>query len=301
MSMNIFRTLSPAQKAFLGISSTVFAAAYTPILIRYAQGENIPSLTIIMLRLWMISLAMTPFILPKHRPTFQKLSKQEWLWVGIAGPLHALNLTLLFFSLQYTSVLINVVLRQTSPLWTLIFEVFLLHAAFSEKMWGGALLTIFGTTLVGLGNLHAGMGSAPWLGAGLALINALTNSVYLLIGRKMRNILPFLPYSWTVFLGAAIVTTLIVVVTGTPVWGFSGIGYLWVFLIAVVSQVFGHIPINGILRLMPASMTSISLQLSVVFAGVFAFLFLKELPSIWQMTGSGLILVGVVMATGKAS
>lgn len=301
MLMKTLRTLSPSQKAFLGISSTVFAAAYTPVLIRYAQGEHIPSLTIIMLRLWMISLGMTPFIFPRHRAAFQKMSKREWSWVALAGPLHALNLTLLFFSLEYTTVLINVVLRQTSPLWTLIFEVALLHAAFSRKMWGGAVLTIFGTTLVGLGNLHAGMGSAPWLGAGLALVNALTNSMYLLVGRKMRHTLPFLPYSWAVFFGAALVTTLIVMVTKTPVWGFSGIGYVWVFLIAIISQVFGHIPINGILRLIPASMTSISLQLSVVFAAVFAFLFLKELPSIWQMTGSGLILVGVVMATGKAS
>ncbi|MCB9135578.1 MAG: DMT family transporter [Anaerolineales bacterium] len=299
--MKTLRALSTTQKAILGVSSTVFAAAYTPILIRYAQGEHLPSLTIIMLRLWMISLAMTPFILPKHRPTFQKLSKKEWLWVGLAGPLHALNLTLLFFSLQYTTVLINVVLRQTSPLWTLIFEGMMLHAAFSRKIWGGALITVFGTTLVGLGNLHAGMGSAPWLGAGLALINAITNSVYLLVGRKMRHTLPFLPYSWAVFFGATLTTTFIVVVTHTPVWGFSSLGYLWVFLIAIISQVFGHIPINGILRLMPASMTSISLQLSVVFAAIFAFIFLKELPSGWQMAGSGLILVGVVMATGKSS
>ena len=298
--MNYLRTISPAHKAIIGLISIVFAAAYTPIMIRYAQAEHIPSLTIIMLRLWMISLAMAPFILSRYRAAFQGLSKKEWVWVAFAGPLHALNLTLLFFSLQYTSVLINVVLRQTAPLWTVGFEVLLLHAAFSRKVWWGAFVTVLGTTLVGLGNLGgAGEGSAPLLGAGLALINAVTNSVYLLVGRRIRNSLPFLPYSWAVFLGAAIVTTLIVGVTDTPVWGFSGMGYLWVVLIAVVSQVLGHIPINGVLRHLSASVTSISTQFSVVLAAVFAMVFLREFPSGWQMAGSGLILVGVVVATRK--
>ena len=297
--MKYYRSITSSQKAVIGLISIVFAAAYTPILIRYAQGEHIPSLTIIMLRLWMISLALTPFIFTRHRAAFQGLSKKEWIGVGFAGPLHALNLTLLFFSLQYTSVLINVVLRQTAPLWTVIFEVMLLHAAFSRKVWWGALVTVVGTTLVGLGNLSGGVGSAPLLGAGLALINAVTNSVYLLIGRRIRNSLPFMPYSWAVFLGAAIVTTLMVGVTDTPVWGFSWTGYLWVVLIAVVSQVLGHIPINGVLRHLSASVTSISLQVSVILAAVFAIVFLKEFPSGWQMAGSGLILVGVVVATGR--
>ena len=297
---NWFRSISYSKKTLLGLISIVFAAAYTPIMIRYAQAEHIPSLTIIMLRLWMISLAMVPFILPRYWAAFQGMSKKEWVWVAFAGPLHALNLTLLFFSLQYTSVLINVVLRQTSPLWTVGFEFLLLHAVFSRKVWVGAVVTVLGTTLVGLGNLNGvGGGSAPLLGAGLALINAVTNSIYLLVGRRIRNSLPFLPYSWAVFVGAAIVTTLMIGVMDTPVWGFSGLGYLWVVLIAVVSQVLGHIPINGVLRHLSASVTSISLQFSVVLAAVFAIIFLKEFPSAWQVAGSGLILAGVVMATRK--
>jgi drug/metabolite transporter (DMT)-like permease len=297
--MNFFRSIPTSKKAIIGLVSMVFAAAYTPIMIRYAQAEHIPSLTIIMLRLWMISLAMAPLIWSRYRADYKKLSSKEWGLMGLAGLLHALNLALLFFSLEYTSVLINIVLRQTAPLWTVTFEVLLLHAIFSRRVWLGALVTVLGTTLVGLGNLGVGMGSAPLLGAGLALINAVTNSLYLLIGRRIRPHLAFLPYSWAVFVGATVVTTLIVGVTETPVWGFSGVGYMWVVLIALVSQVMGHIPINGVLRHLSASVTGISMQLSVVLAAIFAMVFLSEVPSGWQVAGSGLILVGVIVATGK--
>ena len=294
-----FQSISSSRKAILGLISIVLAAAYTPIIIRYAQAENVPSLTIILLRLWIIALALTPIILTRHRADFRGLTRRDWAWVGAAGILHAVNLSLLFFSLEYTSVLINSVLRRTSPLWTAGMEVLFLSAMFSRRVWWGALLIVFGTTLVGLGSSAGGVGSHYLLGGGLALLNALTDSVYFVIGRRIRHKIPYLPYSWAVFVGAAITTSVAVLVTHTPVLGLSAWGYWLVFWIAVLAQVFGHIPINGVLRHIPATMLTISLQLSVIVSAVLAIFLLGEFPSAWQLVGSGLILVGVVVATGR--
>ena len=50
-------------RGYLAIGSTIFAASTAPILIRYAQAEGVPSLYIVMARLWLTVAIMAPFIL----------------------------------------------------------------------------------------------------------------------------------------------------------------------------------------------------------------------------------------------
>jgi drug/metabolite transporter (DMT)-like permease len=276
----------------------VFAAAGAPIAIRFAQMEGVPSITIIFLRLWLTSLVLAPIVLPPRKKAFTRLARRDWLLVILAGGMHALNLTLLFFSLEFTSVLINSVMRRTSPLWMILLEIIFLHAIFTRRVWLGLLITVSGSILVGLGAANFGdAGSNPLLGGGLALINAFTSSLYLLIGRALREKLDYLPYSWLVFTGAAVFTTLLLAVTRTPVLGFSGMGYFWVLVVTLIAQLFGHIPINAALHYLPATLVSISMQLSVAVAGIFGFVFLGELPDSWQLAGSTLILAGITLAT----
>jgi len=283
-------------KPWLGVATVVSAAATAPIVIRFAQGEGLPSPVIIMLRLWLTSIGLAPWIFWKHREELRRLVPRDWAWLVFASGVHALNLTLLFFSLEYTSVLVSTVLRQTSPLWVLLMEILFFQLVFSPLVWLGALFTVTGAVLVGFGGGGIESGAQPLLGGGLALLNAVMNGVYLLIGRHLRSRIRFLPYSWVVFTGAALITTLVVVFLDYPVTGYSLRGYFLVFLVTVIAQVFGHIPINAVLHYFPATLLSISLQASVVAAAVLAFFLLGEVPAGLQVAGSILILLGVVLA-----
>jgi drug/metabolite transporter (DMT)-like permease len=117
-----------------------------------------------------------------------------------------------------------------------------------------------------------------------------------LIGRRTRTRIGFLPYSWFVFSGAAVVISFVVALTRTPVLGFSLAGYGWALAVTLIAQVFGHIPINAVLRHFPATLLSLSLQVSVVAAALLAFFSLGEAPAMLQVFGSGLILGGVLLA-----
>jgi len=135
------------------------------------------------------------------------------------------------------------------------------------------------------------------LGGVLALVNAVTTSIYLIIGRKIRDKVPFLPYSWLVFFGGAVVSTGFVLVTHTPVMGFSWMGYFWVGMAALIGQMIGHTFINASLHYFSATVMSLAMQISVIASAVIAFFYLGEIPSPWQILGSGLILLGVLLVT----
>ena len=293
-------TISKQNQGWVSVGILVISAAIAPILIRFAQDEGIPSLTIIIWRLIIATLIITPLAWQRHGAVIRRMSQKDWGWASLAGFFHAVGLLCLFFSLEYTTVFINSVLRRTSPIWTIILEIVLLNAVFTRRVWLGVFITLFGSLIIILGGAElASGGSRPLLGAGLSLLNALTLGIYIVIGRKVRNNLPFLAYSWVLFGSAALIVVLFGLISGTPFGGFGWIGLGWIVLIAIVAQVIGHLSANYAVRLFPATFVSISLQLSVVISSIIAFFYFAELPNAWQITGSVIIIGGVIMLRGQ--
>ncbi len=284
--------------AYLAIGSTILAAAGAPIFIRYGQLEGVPSLYIVALRFWLTFFMMVPFIRGAYWAEVPTLNRREWGWLVLGGFVLAVNISSLFFALEYTSVLVTGVLRRTSPLWVIGLEIAFFGIVFHRRVWGGLGLTVVGSMFVALAGAGAiEGGTQPVLGAMIALFNAVAGGAYFLIGRVMRHRLPAFTYSWLIFGFGAVFTTVAVLVMGIPLWGYSMMGYVWVFVVTIVAQVFGHIPINIALHYFPATYLSISLQLSVVLGAIFAFFMLGQVPSGGQLVGSFLIIIGVLIVT----
>ena len=294
----------PNRRALLIILTIIFSAGVTPIAIRITQYEGMPSLVIVLIRLWLISLAMIPLIWTRYRSELLAMTPRQWLLSGIAGFWLAVNLLLLFVALEYTSVMVTSVLRRTTPLWIVLPEIVIFGVIFSRRFWISLVITLIGVALVGLGGLSAIQGGAdPLLGAVIALIGSLCFGIYLLIGRQLNNLIPPLLYSFVVFFCAALVTAGFVVVTQTPVIGYSTESYLWSILVAVLAQVFGHIMMNLALQFFTATAMSIVLQIGVVVSAIIAYFTFGEIPSLMQVVGGSLVIYGVVVATmeqGKA-
>jgi drug/metabolite transporter (DMT)-like permease len=277
------------------LTGIVFAAAITPIFIRNAQAAGAPSPYIVAVRLLLVTLILTPLVVRRYPHEIRKTTPRTYLWVVVSGMLLATNLLLLFFSLEYVSVLVNTVLRRTSPLWTLSLEMLLLGASVRREMWLAVGLTVAGAAMVALGGGDAvGGGERPVLGAGLALLNALGYAFYFLIGRKLADCLPSLVYSWMVFGVAAVVTFSVVGVMRIAVWGYSLMAYVWILLITFVAQLVVHVGINLGLQFVSATVLSLILQLSVVLSALMALIFFGEVPSTLQVIGS-IVLVGAVI------
>ena len=286
------------RRGLLIILTIIFSAGVTPIAIRITQSEGMPSAVIVLIRLWLISLAMIPLIWTRYRDDLLAVTPKQWLLSGIAGFWLAVNLLMLFMALEYTSVLVTSVLRRTTPMWIVLPEIILFGVIFSRRFWLSLVITIVGVVLVGLGGVTAvEAGSDPLLGAGIAIFGSLCFGIYLLIGRQLNNLIPPMLYSFIVFFCAALVTAGFVVVSKTPVIGYSTESYLWSIVVAVLAQALGHIFMNLALQFFTATAMSIVLQIGVVVSAVIALFTFGEIPSLVQVFGSALVIYGVIIAT----
>jgi drug/metabolite transporter (DMT)-like permease len=101
----------------------VLAVSFGSIFIRLAQAQNIPSLLIAAARLGIASLVLTPFVLRRYRLQIVQFNRSGLLLAGVSGIFLALHFATWVSSLEYTSVLISVVIGDSFPLWAGIMEV----------------------------------------------------------------------------------------------------------------------------------------------------------------------------------
>jgi drug/metabolite transporter (DMT)-like permease len=137
------------------------------------------------------------------------------------------------------------------------------------------------------------------LGNLLALIGAFLSAGYLLVGRKVRPKMDLSTYTYLVYTFAAIVLTGIVVISHVKVTGYSSQSYVWLLALAIIPQIIGHSAFNWALKYLSAAFVSIALLGEPVGSIILAFLLLKEKPTILEIVGGILILIGIVIATGK--
>lgn len=288
----------PTQRALLIVGSIIFSAGVTPIFIRYTQDAGMPSLVIIFIRLWLVVVGILPFVLRNHRPELTSLTRRQIILSGIAGFWLAINLFMLFFALEYTSVLVTSVLRRTTPLWIAFPEVILLGAVFTRRFWASLVISIVGVVLITVGGVGAiEAGSDPLLGAGMATFGAVCFGIYLLIGRTLSDAIPTVLYSWLVFIGAAITTSAFMLGTQTPVLGYPIEGYLLTIVVTFMANVLGHMVINLGLQYFSATAMAIILQVGVVVSAVIAIFTFGEIPTWLQLLGSAMVIVGVLVVT----
>ncbi|HLV34810.1 MAG TPA: DMT family transporter [Spirillospora sp.] len=287
----------PALLPYIALLVANVGLGAVPILVRLAQAEAMPSLSIAALRMTMAALILTPYMLARHRHEPRQLSRREGLWIGVAGFAAAMFYVLFFNSLEYTSVLIASVFSGTNPLWVAVMEIALLGAALRRSIWAGLALVLVGSTLFALSGSAGAVktGDNPLLGGGLALLAALATATYYTIGRWVRQRVSALVYLWLIILTAVVVLLIIALLTGSPLTGYSVQGYGWVLLMTVGAQIIGQASIAYALAHLSSTFVSIALQLSIVIGAALALLIFQEHPQPLQMVASAVIVAGVLV------
>ena len=300
---------TPLLHILLVLGLLIFAATLSPLFVRRAQLEGIPTPLIVWLRLALATAAITPFVLRRHTAVLRRLSRRE-LWLSLAaGFWLTCNLLLFFAALEYTGVLVTSVLRRTTPLWTALPEVFLLGAIFPRRLWWGIVITMLGGALVAMSGGGAGpaglAGGGPFLaylsasqwGALLALGGAACGAFYYVLGRYLNAYMPMLVYSWLAFAWGGLISGILLLLWRIPLGGYPPAGYGWALSVVVIAQLVGHLAINWSVGKLHATTMSLVMQLSVVTSGILAWLWLAELPLPGEVLGSLIVLVGVTLAT----
>ena len=292
-------------RAYFVILLAIVATSSAAILIRYALDADMPPLLIAASRLAIAAVVLTPLALRRHIDHVANLSRQEFSLIVISGLCLAIHFTAWVSSLQFTTVLVSVVIVSTGPIWVAILEVLFLHIRLSRLVIAGLIIALAGGVIIGIpvgdGVELTARGAddlgGTATGALLAWIGALSVSVYMLIGRVLRTRLAVIPYVWLVYGMAAICACAVILLTSTRVTGYAAEGYVVLLAMGLIPQLLGHSSLNYLLEYFPAALVSMFSQLEPLGSALLALVLFRELPPEQQITGSIIIVIGVAVAS----
>ncbi len=304
----------PPVSPILVLGFGILAVSTASILIRMAQGEA-PSLVIAAYRLGLATLILAPFGLKQSWLELRGLKRTQLRDLIVAGVFLAFHFAAWITSLELTTIASSVVLVTTTPLWVAIFSPLILGERSRKEVWIGLSLAIVGGCVVGLKDachLFPGgftcegfqglLSGKTLLGNALALFGAWMAAGYMIAGRRIRPHFSLLSYTLIVYGVAAIFLLLFVLIRGQSLIGYSPAIYLWFLLLAIIPQILGHSSFNWALRYLPAAFVSLALLGEPVGTTILAVILLRENPTIVELAGGILILIGIYLASrGEAS
>ncbi len=289
------RRVSP----LLGIAAGVAAISTASILVRLAQMEGAPSLTVAALRLVFASVVLLPLAWVRCRAELAALSVRDLLIGLVSGTFLGAHFATWIMSLQYTDVTSSVVLVTLSPLFVAVGGALFLRERLPRLAVAGVAVAVLGGVLMGLGGAGQASQQAPnpLLGNALALLGALCIAPHFLIGRRLRARLSTLAYISLVYGAAAVVLMAAVGVSGTPLGGFDPQAYLWMALLALLPQLVGHTSFNWSLGFLPATFATIPALGEPIGSTLLAVALLGEVLTPWQVFSGILALAGIAFMT----
>ena len=295
----------------IGLIVGILAVSTASILIRLAQREA-PSYVIAAGRLTLSAVILLPFAARNLKNDVWKISRKNVSLLGLAGLFLGLHFATWITSLEYTSVASSVVIVTTAPLWVALFSPIFLKEKITRWILLGLGVSLVGSVIVGLNSACALTSGKvicqPILATGsremvsgnlLALAGAFFSAGYLIIGRRVRNSLNLVSYTFVVYATAALVLVALVIMTGQSILGYSKVTYLILLGLAIVPQLIGHTSFNWALKYLSAALVSIALLGEPIGTVLLSFTFLKETPTIFEIVGGVLILLGIFIASKR--
>ena len=303
----------PRISPILGLFIAVLAASTSSIFIRYAQTEA-PSLAVAAWRLGIASLILVPVAIAKNRGEIAHLGRGSLGLLVFSGVFLCFHFASWITSLEYTSVPSSVVLVTTSPLWVALLSPLVLHEKLPKVVWIGLGVALVGGTIVGgspacqirsegldCSGFQEFLHGKALFGNFLALIGAWCGAGYLLVGRWVRPNLSLLSYTAIVYGIAAVGLLILVGVNNIQLFGYQPNTFAWFFLLALIPQLIGHSTYNWALRYLSAAYVSIALLGEPIGTSILAFLLLQEAPTILEIVGGILTLIGIYIASRVTS
>jgi drug/metabolite transporter (DMT)-like permease len=235
-------------------------------------------------------------------PTWKNLKLNQakpiaYYYAIAAGLCLAIHFATWITSLSYTSIAASTVLVTTNPIWVGLFSWWWYGEKLSPQSIIGIALALCGGVIMAIADRHqGGSSSQPILGDALALIGAVMSSLYIIFGSQAQQRgLSTTSYVAIAYSLAALCLLPLPFLFDASYVGYPGKVYLYVFLMAVMSQVIGHTSLNWSVRWISPTVISLSLLLEPVIASLAGAIFFQEVPSINLLLGGFIILLGIAV------
>jgi drug/metabolite transporter (DMT)-like permease len=281
---------SPRIYGVLGLG--VLSFAFAPILVRWAG--DVPGLAIAVWRTVTAAVVLIPVAAVRSVGALRRFTIRDVALTGAAGVFLGLHFIAWIESLYHTTVASASVLVTTSP----IILAGLGYVLLGERLTRGTVLAIGvavgGAGLIGWADAgKVAIGQGALLGNSLALSGAVLVSFYLLIGRIVRQKVPWLAYVTPLYTVAALTALGAAAVRGVPLLGYSWTFYALCAGLALGPQILGHGSFNYALQYIPTAIVGMLALLEPVGASMLAYGLFGEVPPPTSIVGM-LVVLGAV-------
>jgi drug/metabolite transporter (DMT)-like permease len=286
---------SPPVHVYGILALSILAISFAAIFIKYTQSAGMPSPVIAASRLLLSSLFVAPLVLTRYRHELRAFARRDIGLAVVAGVFLAIDFILMITSLEYVPVMIAIVILNTVPIWVALLETVFLNARPSRLVWVGLLVSLIGGLVIAISGGIGTESNNLFIGGGLALLSALSASIYLTLARNLRRKVSIFPYVWLVFGCAGMSASVMVWLMGLPLLGYPRESYVWLLLLALIPQLVGHSGMSYAIAYFSATVIAITNQAVTVTASIAAFFVFNEIPKQIEIFGSSIIIIGVLI------
>ena len=241
----------------------------------------IPVPSLIFLRNLIGGLLMLPFA----------ISRREWksktqlitiYWSALAGMILAAHFLCFFWSMRLTSVATGTALTATQPIFAALFIKFK-GGHIPKRSIGGMLIAFFSVLVITGVDLNLSIRS--FQGDLLAIIGGALGASYMLIGSKVQKDISTSTFTTVCYLVCSLSVLPVVVLTGSPLSGFTT--YDWLLLIALIigAQLLGHTLFNLSLKRVSPVVVSLIVFFEVPVSAILALIWLGQQPPAGTIPG----------------
>jgi drug/metabolite transporter (DMT)-like permease len=278
----------------LGVTSFAFA----PILVRWAG--DVPALAIAVWRTVTAAAVLLPAAAVRIGPEVRRFTPRDVGLIVGAGIFLGLHFIAWIESLSHTTVASASVLVTTSPLLLAVLGYLVLGERLSITTVAAIGAAVGGAALIGWADAgKVDLGRGALVGNSLAFGGAVLVSVYLLIGRVVRQQVSWLAYVTPLYTVAALTALLAALLQGTPLLGYSWTMYGLCAGLALGPQVLGHGSFNYALQYVPAAIVGLLALLEPVGASILAYAFFGEVPPFTSIGGMVVVMGGVAVVVWR--
>lgn len=230
-------------------------------------------------------------------PWIQRLPRHLIGWTILGGFCLGLHFALWFWSIQLTDVVRSTVLVCLAPIWVGLFEWVVQRQPPNARWFIGVLVA-----LIAIAAMNApALGQGQWSGDALAIAAGICGAAYFLVGRRVRQELSIWSYTGWVGLAAALSLAAIVASSGVSFLPIDTTGWVLIVAMTLGPQLTGHAGLNYAVRFIPASTVTAVTLLEPVGAGLIAWVWLGEVPTLLTIGCCLLVTVGVGLASWSPS
>ena len=280
------------RRVYVALGLGLCSFGVSAILIRL--GSAAPGLALATWRTTFAALLLAPVALPKIGPEVRRFTRRDWALILTGGVFLGLHFIVWIESLYWTSVASASVLVTTSPLFIAVLGWVVLRERLALRTVAAIGVAVAGAALIGLGDAgDAAFPDASW-GNSLALGASLLVSVYLVIGRAVRQKTSFLAYLFPLYTTAAVTILAVALAVGTPLGQPLPILGLCLAM-AVFPQLIGHGSFNYAVKYLPAALLGLlSLSEPIIGAGL-AYVLFSETPRPLALVGMAVVLASIAV------